>query len=299
MTLVVLVAGSSERWSRACCWRHQVLLGDIANWLTHRTGPALTFVLDMRLPRVRLRSSGEPPSPLRESRSRRSAGTPAEPGLAGAMAGAGFAAVCVVTWVPLAGAGLMTLAAAVGAVAAFGLVLGLSWRRGLDSDRVVLMGIGVAAAMTALTTLVIVLTDPWNTGKVLTWLSGSTWGRTLEHVWPVAVALAVIGPAMWLLHRRLDLVVIDDDTPRLLGVPLERTRLLLLGMAAVPSPRRSPRWASSSSSGWWRPTSPAPSWAAGTRWSFRWPPGWARCWSASPTPSAAPSSRRPRSPRAW
>jgi iron complex transport system permease protein len=127
----------------------------------------------------------------------------------------------------------MTLAAAIGAVAAFGLVLGLSWRRGLDSDRVVLMGIGVAAAMTALTTLVIVLTDPWNTGKVLTWLSGSTWGRTLEHVWPVAVALVVIGPAMWLLHRGLDLVVIDDDTPRLLGVPLERSRLLLLGMAAV------------------------------------------------------------------
>ena len=212
----------------------KVLLGDIANWLTHRTGPALTFVLDTRLPRVLAALVGGAALAVAGVAVQAVCRNPlAEPGLVGATAGAGFAAVCVVTWVPLAGAGLMTLAAAVGAVAAFGLVLGLSWRRGLDSDRVVLMGIGVAAAMTALTTLVIVLTDPWNTGKVLTWLSGSTWGRTLEHVWPVAVALAVIGPAMWLLHRRLDLVVIDDDTPRLLGVPLERTRLLLLGMAAV------------------------------------------------------------------
>ena len=114
----------------------------------------------------------------------------------------------------------MTVAAAAGAARRRSpLVLGLSWQRGLDSDRVVLMGIGVAAAMTAFTTLVIVLTDPWNTGKVLTWLSGSTWGRTLDHVWPVAIALLVLGPAMWLLHRRMDLVVIDDDTPRLLGVP--------------------------------------------------------------------------------
>ena len=199
----------------------KVLLGDVTNWLAGRTGPALTFVLDTRLPRVLAALVGGAALAVAGVAVQAVCRNPlAEPGLVGATAGAGFAAVCVVTWVPLAGAGLMTVAAAVGATAAFALVLGLSWQRGLDSDRVVLMGIGVAAAMSALTTLVIVLTDPWNTGKVLTWLSGSTWGRTLDHVWPVAVALLVIGPTMWLLHRRMDLVVIDDDTPRLLGVPL-------------------------------------------------------------------------------
>ena len=212
----------------------KVLLGDVTNWLAGRTGPALTFVLDTRLPRVLAALVGGAALAVAGVAVQAVCRNPlAEPGLVGATAGAGFAAVCVVTWVPLAGAGLMTVAAAVGATAAFAVVLGLSWQRGLDSDRVVLMGIGVAAAMSALTTLVIVLTDPWNTGKVLTWLSGSTWGRTLDHVWPVAVALLVIGPTMWLLHRRMDLVVIDDDTPRLLGVPLERTRLMLLAMAAI------------------------------------------------------------------
>ena len=278
----------------------KVLLGDVTNWLAGRTGPALTFVLDTRLPRVLAALVGGAALAVAGVAVQAVCRNPlAEPGLVGATAGAGFAAVCVVTWVPLAGAGLMTVAAAVGATAAFALVLGLSWQRGLDSDRVVLMGIGVAAAMSALTTLVIVLTDPWNTGKVLTWLSGSTWGRTLDHVWPVAVALLVIGPTMWLLHRRMDLVVIDDDTPRLLGVPLERTRLMLLAMAAILVATRSPRSASSSSSGSWRRTWPEPSSAAGTRWSCRWPRGWEHCWSAWPTPSAARSSRPPRSRRAW
>ncbi|HEU4999330.1 MAG TPA: iron ABC transporter permease [Lapillicoccus sp.] len=212
----------------------KVLLGDIANWLADRTGPALTFVLDTRLPRVLAALVGGAALAVAGVAVQAVCRNPlAEPGLVGATAGAGFAAVCLVTWFPLAGAGVMTVAATVGAVAAFAVVLGLSWRRGLDSDRVVLMGIGVAAAMTALTTLVIVLTDPWNTGKVLTWLSGSTWGRSLEHVWPVALALVVLGPAMWMLHRRIDLLVVDDDTPRLLGVPLDRTRLVLLGLSAL------------------------------------------------------------------
>ena len=211
-----------------------VLLGDLTNWVTHRTGPAMTFLLDQRLPRVAAALVGGAALAVAGVAVQAVCRNPlAEPGLVGATAGAGFAAVCVVTWVPLAGVALMTGAAGAGAVLAFVLVLGLAYRGGLDSDRVVLMGIGVAAGMAALTTLVIVLTDPWNTGKVLTWLSGSTWGRTLDHVLPVAAALLVAGPALWLLRHRLDLIVVDDDTPRLLGVPLERTRLLLLGLCAV------------------------------------------------------------------
>ena len=75
------------------------------------------------------------------------------------------------------------------------LVVGLAASRGgWDSDRLVLIGVGVSAAAAALTTVVIVLTDPWNVGKALTWLSGSTYGRTFPQVLPVAVTLAPAGP---------------------------------------------------------------------------------------------------------
>jgi iron complex transport system permease protein len=53
----------------------------------------------------------------------------------------------------------------------------------------VLIGVGVAAAADALIAVVIVLTDPWSIAKALTWLSGSTYGRTLPQVVPVAVTL--------------------------------------------------------------------------------------------------------------
>jgi len=113
-------------------------------------------------------------------------------------------------------------------------VVGLAASRGgWDSDRLVLIGVGVSAAAAALTTFVIVLTDPWNVGKALTWLSGSTYGRTFPQVAPVAVTLALVGPALWQAHRMLDLLAMDEDTARVVGVPVDRARPVLLGVACL------------------------------------------------------------------
>jgi iron complex transport system permease protein len=135
--------------------------------------------------------------------------------------------------VPSAGTWTLTVVAAGAALATFALVYGLAWRGGLSSDRLVLIGVGVSAAATALITLVIVATDPWNTTKALTWLSGSTYGRTMGQLVPVTVALLVLTPAVVLAARRLDVLALDDDTPRVLGMRLERSRLVVLGSAAL------------------------------------------------------------------
>jgi ferric hydroxamate transport system permease protein len=157
----------------------------------------------------------------------------AEPGLLGITAGAGVGAVALITMAPQAGTWTLTAVAGAAALVTFGLVYGLAWRGGLSSDRLVLIGIGVSAAATALITLIIVATDPWNTTKALTWLSGSTYGRTLGQVVPVASALLVITPVLVVGARRLDVLALDDDTPRVLGMGLERSRLLVLGGAAL------------------------------------------------------------------
>jgi ferric hydroxamate transport system permease protein len=53
---------------------------------------------------------------------------------------------------------------------------------------------------------------------------------------PVLVALAVLTPVVLHARHRLDLLALDEDTPRVLGVPLERTRLVaLLGAALLTS----------------------------------------------------------------
>jgi iron complex transport system permease protein len=50
---------------------------------------------------------------------------------------------------------------------------------------------------------------------------------------PLAIVLAIALPFV-LVHRHdLDILAMDEDTPRLVGIRLERTRLLLLVAAAV------------------------------------------------------------------
>jgi iron complex transport system permease protein len=211
-----------------------VLLGDLANWLRGETGPAFTFVLDQRLPRVVAALVAGAALALAGVVVQAVCRNPlAEPGILGITAGAGLGAVALLTVVPFAGVWAMTGAAGLGALASFALVYALAYRRGLDSDRLVLIGVGVSAGLTALTTLVIVATDPWNTGKVLTWLSGSTYGRTFEQVVPVAAALAVLLPVVARNRNRLDLLSLDEDTPRVLGIALAPARALLLGASAA------------------------------------------------------------------
>ncbi len=96
-----------------------------------------------------------------------------------------------------------------------------------------LIGIGVQAGGGAFVSLLIVLTDPYNATKALAWLGGSTYGRTFPELVPVLVALAVALPVLAVMRRDLDLIGLDGDTPRLLGVRLGATRLALLSLAVV------------------------------------------------------------------
>lgn len=156
----------------------------------------------------------------------------AEPGLLGITAGAGFGAAVVVT--SLGGArALMVLVAVLAGVGTFALISVLAWRGGLMPERFVLIGIGVGYGLSALTTFVLLRSNPYDTPRLLTWLSGTTYGRTLADVAPVAVALLVTLPILLLVHRELDLLTIDEDTPRILGVRLERARFGVLGLAAA------------------------------------------------------------------
>ncbi|MFI7221344.1 iron ABC transporter permease [Micromonospora maritima] len=211
-----------------------VLLGDIVNWLRGRTGPAYTFVLDARWPRVAAALLAGAALALAGTTVQAVCRNPlAEPGILGITGGAGIGAVSLLTFAPTAGVAALSGAAGLGAVAAFALVYGLARRRGLNSDRLVLIGFAVWQGGAAVITFIVLSSDPWNTGKALTWLSGSTYGRTAPQVLPVAVALLVAVPVVAGIRRELDLLALDDDTPRVLGVRLERARLVALGVAAL------------------------------------------------------------------
>ncbi|GAA4296032.1 hypothetical protein GCM10023148_57090 [Actinokineospora soli] len=211
-----------------------VLLGDLVNWVNGATGPALTFVLDQRLPRVLAALAAGAPLAAAGCGVQSVCRNPlAEPGLLGITAGAGVGAITLITLVPAAAGWHIAGAAGLGAGLAFALVYALSWQSGLDSDRLVVIGIALWSAGMAVTTLLIVTSDPWNTAKALTWLSGSTYGRTLPQLAPIGVALVLLVPLLWSRHRELDLQSLDDDTPRVLGVRVEPSRLLILAASAA------------------------------------------------------------------
>ncbi|MCW1806175.1 iron ABC transporter permease [Brachybacterium squillarum] len=157
----------------------------------------------------------------------------AEPGLLGITAGAGLGAALVVTTIGGGRPAMIALAVLMG-LATFALTALLARQgRGLAPERFVLIGIGVGYGMTALTTFVLLRSNPFDTPRVLTWLSGTTYGRSLADVVPVLVVLVLALPVVLALHRELDLLTIDEDTPQILGVPRERARLVVLALAAV------------------------------------------------------------------
>ncbi|MFM9590377.1 iron ABC transporter permease [Streptomyces scabiei] len=220
----------------------KLLLGDVANWAQGRAGRTVSFVLDTRVPRVLAALCAGAALALAGTLVQAVTRNPlAEPGVLGVSGGAALGAVLLVTTVPVAGGWSVAGAAFAGAALASAVVFGLAARGGYRQNRLVLVGIGVAAGTTALISLLIVLTDPFNATKALTWLSGSTYGRTLPDVLPVACVLA-LGLVVAVARRtELDLVSLDECTPRLLGLRLSRTRLgflvvgVLLSATAVAS----------------------------------------------------------------
>ena len=210
------------------------LLGDVALWLSDRAAPVIDFALDSRAPRVAAALAAGAALALSGTLVQASARNPlAEPGLLGITGGAGLGAVIVTTIVPGATVVLISTVGIVAALLAFGLVYALAWRGGMNTDRLVLVGIGMWYGFTALTTLFLIRADPWDTPALFTWLSGSTYGRVWADVAPVTLVLVIAIPLAFVWTRELDLLALDDDTPRLVGVAREPIRLGVLITAAV------------------------------------------------------------------
>ncbi|NGO41830.1 iron ABC transporter permease [Streptomyces ureilyticus] len=212
----------------------KLLLGDVANWAQGRAGRTISFVLDTRVPRVLAALLAGAALALAGTLVQAVTRNPlADPGILGVSGGAALGAVLLVTTVSSVGSWGVAGAAFAGAAVSSVLVFGLAARGGFQQNRLVLVGFGVATAASALISLLIILTDPFNATLALTWLSGSTYGRTLPDVVPLAVVLAVGLLVACLRRTELDLVSLDEDTPRLLGLGLSRGRLGFLTLAVL------------------------------------------------------------------
>lgn len=157
------------------------------------------------------------------------------PDIIGVMTGASVGGIAlIVTGGP---PGLLPAAAFVGAVATAGAVYGLTWRRGITGDRLVLVGIGVNAIMAALTAFLIVRFPVERIAPAVLWQTGTLYGRSWQHVLWLAVGLLVLLPAAGVHMPRLRTVQLGDELAGALGAHVQRSRAGLLvvgaGLAAV------------------------------------------------------------------
>ncbi|HWH30411.1 MAG TPA: iron chelate uptake ABC transporter family permease subunit [Mycobacteriales bacterium] len=152
----------------------------------------------------------------------------ASPDVVGLTTGASAAAVlALLVGLPV----VLPVAAVLGGFVVAALLVALSWRAGFSGPRLVLVGIGLAAAGSALTDYLLVRAEIDDAQRAVVWLTGSLNGRGWEHVRPVALALLVLVPAALALGRGLSTLSLGDDVARALGVRVDRTRLAVVAVA--------------------------------------------------------------------
>ncbi len=221
--LVAVLAGSL--WLRT---------GDLALWVQGAAPDLIGAALDDRIPRVAAAVLAGAALGLAGCVVQSAVRNPlAEPGVLGITAGAGLGAAGVVTSGLSGGRPVLVAVAVAAGLATFAVIALLAWRGGFLPDRFVLIGIGCGYGLSSVTTFLLLRADPYNTPRIFTWLSGTTYGRTLPDVLPVAVAVALALPLLLAMRSRLDLLAVDEDTPRIVGVKVERTRFAALAIAAV------------------------------------------------------------------
>lgn len=151
----------------------------------------------------------------------------ASPDVIGITSGASAAAVVSIVALGLGGAAV-SVAAVVGALLTALAIYLLAWRRGVTGYRLVLVGIGVSAALSSVISFLMTRAEIHTAEQALQWLTGSLNGSDWTRARALLLCLAPLVPAAWLAARTLPALSLGDDTARGLGVRVERGRLLLI-----------------------------------------------------------------------
>ncbi|MGB3309051.1 MAG: iron ABC transporter permease [Nodosilinea sp.] len=152
----------------------------------------------------------------------------AAPEIIGINSGASLVAVALIVLFPQVAVGWLPIAAFLGGLGAAIAIYLLAWNSGSSPMRLILVGIGLTSLTGAFTSLMITFGNIYDVSQALIWLTGSVYGRSWEHFWPLLPWLAVFLPLTLVLARDLDTLNLGDNLAQGLGSRVEWTRSLLL-----------------------------------------------------------------------
>ncbi|MFF5440144.1 FecCD family ABC transporter permease [Streptomyces achromogenes] len=127
----------------------------------------------------------------------------------------------------------VTVGALAGGLATGAAVYLLAWKQGVHGYRMVLVGIGVNAVMTAVNGYLLTKADLVDAARAVVWMTGSLNGRDWEQVWPLLALCAVLVPLVLVNARGLRMMEMGDDISHALGVRVQWVRLLLMVSAVL------------------------------------------------------------------
>ncbi|WP_020407124.1 FecCD family ABC transporter permease [Hahella ganghwensis] len=158
----------------------------------------------------------------------------ASPDIIGVTSGASAAAVFFLSFLSgTLGTEWLPVAAIIGATITSLVIYLLAWRQGMSPIRLVLIGIGLAAGLGALTTFMIVLSPIATSMMAYVWLTGTVYGTDWQDVKALLPWILVLLPAAFLMARTINVQELGDQVAINLGVPLQQARFLLLAISVA------------------------------------------------------------------
>lgn len=211
-----------------------VPLRDVIGALTGAVDPGVHFiVIELRLPRVLLGLLVGAAFGLSGALFQALLRNPlASPDVIGISQGAGAAAVVASLGFAVSGIAL-SAAALAGALLSAAAIHALARRGHVSGARFVLVGVGIGAALSSITSYLLTRSQVAEAQNALLWLTGSLNGSTLAQVWPLLGVLLVLLPLTAVAARDLEALRLGEDTAAGLGTPVARSRLALLGCAVA------------------------------------------------------------------
>ena len=127
----------------------------------------------------------------------------------------------------------MPIVALAGAIFGAGLIYLLAWKNGINSSRLLLIGIGINIAFTSLLTIFQLKFTTQEFNRVMAWTSGSIWGASWKYVLAILPFILIFMILTIYKSRYLDVLNLGDEVSIGLGIDVEKERIKLIIYAVI------------------------------------------------------------------
>ncbi|NLK95430.1 MAG: iron ABC transporter permease [Clostridiales bacterium] len=244
IVLLVLLALLVLSFVVTLCWgTYKVSIGEVINTLLgNGTKLQNTAILSIRLPRllvgafvgIALSTAGAILQTITKN-------DLADTGIIGINAGAAVAAVLFITYqttnyyneLGKLSIFVLPFMAIVGATLASIIIYMLSSRNGIKPKRLLLIGIGLNAALNAFITFFTFRGGVGDYNRVLVWTSGSLWGAGWSYAKVIIPIVTLLFILVLINHKKLDILNLSDEIAISLGLNLQKERKKFLSFAVL------------------------------------------------------------------